>query len=159
MARFETSGLDELMQQLRKMGQQSGDIAKAMILTGADEIKQAWQDSAEAHGLRDTGAMIESVAYDDEPRELGGALAVDIWPRGKDASGTRNAEKAFILNYGSSRIQATHWVDDAERAAEAAIVPAMEEVLDEYLRTGQIPTLNLSSNKSRGRRGASKKTT
>lgn len=130
MARFDCDGLDELIQQMTDVGELlNGETADKMLMAGAEQVKIAWQNAADQHGHRDTGAMIESIGY-KRPQDVGGMRSVDIAPQGSDAKGVRNAEKAFILNYGTSRIKASHWVDDADKACEATVVPAMAAVFD-----------------------------
>ena len=62
MARFEMSGLDDVINQMRGMGQESGAVAEEMLTVGAWEVVTGWERTAEEHGLRDTGAMIDSIA-------------------------------------------------------------------------------------------------
>lgn len=139
MARFDMSGLDPIIDQMRTLGQDTGPVANAMIMAGAEQVKIAWKRSAEEHHLRDTGDMIESIGYPREPKKIGDALTIDIYPQGKDRKGVRNAEKAFILHYGTSRRPATRWVDDADAYCETTVVPAMARIWDEFMTTGRLP--------------------
>lgn len=133
MARFDTSGIEELLTQMRNMGQDSGKVAREMLIAGAEAVKTAWQRSAEAHGLRDTGAMIESIGYPRGPKKAGDILSIDIYPQGTDSKGVRNATKAFVLHYGTSKIPATRWVDDADAESANTVPPAMQAVWDAFL--------------------------
>lgn len=139
MARFDMSGLDPIIDQMRKLGEESGAAAEAMIQAGAEAVKQAWRRAAEEHELRDTGDMIESIGYPRNPKKIGDALAQDIYPQGKDHKGVRNAEKAFVLHYGTSRLAATYWVDTADAYSEETAVPAMTKVWENYIATGKLP--------------------
>lgn len=141
MARFDTDGLDDLIDEMQKMGQQSGEVAKAMVAAAADEIRDAWKETAEEYGLRDTGAMIESIGFPGPVKDVGGILQQDVYPQGKDAKGVRNAEKAFVLHYGTSRIKARYWVDDADAAAGPKVQRRLEEIWDEFLETGKVPNI------------------
>lgn len=153
MARFDTSGLDETIREMRRMGEESGDVATAMLQAGAEEVKKAWQLAAEEHGLRDTGDMIASIGFSREPKDIGGIKSIDIYPQGTDRHGVRNAEKAFILHYGTSKLAATHWVDDADRYSEDYAIPAMTDVWEEFLATGKVPRVNLTPNNAKGTTG------
>lgn len=153
MARFDMSGLDDTIRQMRRMGEQSGDVAKAMIQAGAEGVKKAWRQAAEEHELRDTGDMIDSIGFTREPKQVGDVLTIDIYPQGTDRHGVRNAEKAFILHYGTSKLAATHWVDDADRYSEDYAVPAMVEVWEEFLSTGKVPHVQLTPNNPKGTTG------
>lgn len=133
MARFDTSGLDELIADMMRHGQHTGPVAEEMVNAAVEEIAAAWKASAEAHGLRDTGAMIAAIGYPEPIQRIGGALARDVYPQGRDAKGVRNAEKAFILHYGTSRIKATHWIDDADEASEEPVQERLEAIWARYL--------------------------
>ena len=139
MARFDTSGMDDLIRDMERMGQLSGEVAKVMVEAAAQEIKAAWKESAEDHGLRDTGAMIESIDAPGPVMDFGTALGKDIYPTGKDRKGVRNAEKAFILHYGTSRIRASYWWSMAEQEADPRVIAAMRAIWDEWNASGEIP--------------------
>lgn len=140
MARFDTSGMDDLINDMERMGQNTGPVAEAMTMAAAEIIKGCWQRSAEEHGLRDTGAMIASIGYPSAPTNFGDALGIDVYPQGRDQKGTRNAEKAFIQHYGSSRTPATYFVDDADAYSEEIVPEVMQAMWDEFLETGRIPS-------------------
>ena len=123
MARFDTSGIDEIINEMKNLGELIGPTADRMLVAGAEEVKKAWKSAAEMHGLRDTGDMINSIGFAKTPKEVSGIKQIDIYPQGKDRKGVRNAEKAFILHYGTKHIKATHWVDDADNIS-ANTVPA-----------------------------------
>ena len=133
MARFDTSGLNELINDMRRLGQESGPVADEMLMAGAEAVAQAWKRSAEEHGHRDTGAMIASIGYADAPSDIGGIKSIDIYPQGVDGKGVRNAEKAFILHYGTSRIPGSHWVDAADTYSGQTVPEAMQAIWDKWL--------------------------
>ena len=137
-----TTGLDQLIADMNRLGEGSGEMAEAMVNAAVREIKAAWVKSAEAHGLRDTGAMIASIGFPEPVQSMGGILYRDVYPQGKDRKGTRNAEKAFILNYGTSRIRPTYWVDEADAAAGPALQRRLEDMWGEYLDTGKVPPVS-----------------
>lgn len=132
MARFDTSGLDAVLEEMKQEEQLTGPAADAMLMAGAEEVKKAWKRSAEEHGHRATGAMIESIGYAREPKQADDVRSIDIYPRGKDKKGVRNAEKAFILNYGTSKMHGSGWVDDADKYSEETAIPAMIQVWENY---------------------------
>lgn len=134
MARFETDGLDDMIDAVLRMGKAGEAVGDDMLLAGAEEVREAWKESAEKHELKDTGDMIASIGYARKPKDVGGVRSIDIYPQGKDRKGVRNAEKAFVLHYGTSRIKATHWVDDADEASGPKVQAAMERIYDDYLK-------------------------
>ena len=145
MARFDAPGLDDLIREMQRMGEDSGEVAEAMVNAAVIEIRDAWKESAENHGLRDTGAMIESIGFPAPVQNAGGILYRDVYPQGKDGKGVRNAEKAFILNYGTKRRAATYWVDEADQASGPRVQQRLEEIWGEFLETGKVPAVNDST--------------
>ena len=155
MARFKTDGLDDIIAQVVRLGKDSQAVSDKMLLAGAEEVKKAWKAAAIKHNLRDTGDMINSIGYPVGPKDIGGIRTIDIYPQGKDRNGARNAEKAFILHYGTSSaasqkrgrrralrrgkkyrqpgIPATHWVDDADEMAADPVQEVMEKIFNDYL--------------------------
>ncbi|HBV86884.1 MAG TPA: hypothetical protein DEF42_09605 [Desulfosporosinus sp.] len=137
MARFNTTGLEGLIREVTKLGEAGEQVGEEMLMAAAEEVKQQWRISAGMHGLKWTGDMIESIGYPNKPKNVGGVKTIDIYPQGTDRRGTRNAEKAFILHYGSSSIRPTHWVDDADEAAGPLVIDVMEQIFDRFLRSLQ----------------------
>lgn len=134
MARFDVSGLDETIEEMKRLGQMTGRTADAMLMAGADEVRKAWKRSAEEHRHRDTGDMIASIGFARKPKEIGSIRSIDIYPQGKDKRNIRNAEKAFILHYGTTKIRGSRWIDDADKISEQTVVPAMIRVWEQFLQ-------------------------
>ena len=154
MARFDTTGMDELLADMKRLGELSGEVSDKMLMAGAEAIKGAWKESAERHRLRDSGDMIESIGFPKSPKTAGDVRTIDIYPQGNDKHGVRNATKAFVLNYGTKGstsenaqrkrrkmdkrpgpgIPATHWVDDADKASGEPVMAAMTKIWDEHLK-------------------------
>lgn len=154
MARFDMTGFDDLLADMKRMGELSGEVADRMLMAGAEQVKTGWKRAAERHRLKDTGEMIDSIGYTRSPKTVGDIRVIDIYPQGKDSKGTRNAEKAFILHYGTKGsasknaqrkraktdkqpgpgIPATHWVDDADEMSGPLVMEAMTAIWDEHLK-------------------------
>ena len=141
MARFDTSGLDDLIRDMTRRGESSGPMAEAMVAAATVEIKAAWRESAEAHKLRKTGDMIDAIGVPGPVMKIGDAFAQDIYPQGKDRKGVRNAEKAFILHYGKHGYEPTYWVDDADAASAPKVQARLEAMWADYLETGVVPVV------------------
>lgn len=151
MARFDTSGLDDLIRDMQRLGEHSGEMAEAMCDAAVIEIRDGWRESAEEKGLRNTGAMIESIGFPTPTQRIGDVCYRDVYPQGKDAKGVRNAEKAFIAHYGTRRQPPTYWVDDADEKSAPKVQEKLEAMWGEYLETGTVPTVTDTG-------GATKKT-
>lgn len=141
MARFDTPGMDQLIREMEKMGQDSGEVAEAMVNAAVIEIRNEWRASAEEHDLRATGDMIDSIGFPAPVQKVGGILYRDVYPQGVDRKGVRNAEKAFLLNYGTKRKPATYWVDEADQASGPKVQQRLEEIWGEFLDTGKPPVV------------------
>lgn len=141
MAKLDTPGLDELIREMQRMGEDSGEIAEAMVNAAVGVIRDEWRASAERHDLKVSGALIDSIGFPAPVQNIAGIVYRDVYPQGKDGRGTRNAEKAFILNFGTSRIPAKYWVDEAEQAAKPKIQQRLEQIWGEFLDTGRVPAI------------------
>lgn len=135
MARFDTSGLDDIIRQMRSLGQDSGPVAEEMVVASVEAIKEEWQKSAQAHGHIDTGAMIDSISYSPSTTVMGSIMSRDVYPQGTDGKGVRNATKAFILHYGKSTKAGSHWVDDADDNSAAPVQAVCETIWDNFLKS------------------------
>ena len=134
MASFACEGLDELVNEMRKLGQMQGPVVDEMLDAAADIVRDGWKESAKSHGHIDTGAMINSIDFTVKGDVR--ALYRDIYPQGTDAKGVRNALKAFILHYGKSSKAGTYWVDEAEMKAGPSAIAACQEIWDRFLQSG-----------------------
>ena len=132
MASFECAGLDELINNMRALGQDCGPVAVEMVEAASEIIRDGWKESAEAHGHVDTGAMVNSIVA-GTPVQAGDICFNDIYPQGSDGKGVRNATKAFILHYGKHNIPASHWVDDAEDKSAGPSESACQVIWDSFL--------------------------
>ena len=144
---LDTSGLDDMIAQMRKMGENSGKMADAMVLAAGEEIKAAWVEVAERRRHRRSGAMIEAIGYAHEVKTISGIKYVDVYPQGKDGKGrkkpVRNATKAYVLHYGKKAWKTRSgddWVDEADAKAEPRIAKKLPQMWEQYLKDGNVPT-------------------
>ena len=137
MARFSTDGIDSIAAEMAWMGEAAGEVADEMLLAGAEEVKRAWKETAERHGYRETGDMIESIRADKAPKsDANDVRRINVYPRGEDRKGVRNAEKAYVLHYGTSKIHGSHWVDEADQDADPMVQDVFEKIWDRHLKGG-----------------------
>ena len=136
MARFDTTGMQDVIGWLERMGAMVSPIAEEMVNAGAEEIKESWKRTADDYGLVDTGSMRDSVRLGPGPIEAGGVFYREVYPMGKDAKGVSNSMKAFILHYGKSNYPATYWVDDAVTRCEEDVYQKIENIWDRFLKSG-----------------------
>lgn len=132
MARFNVTGMELVIKDMARMGQNSGETADEMLQAAAGIVTEAWKDAIRAHGHIDTGAMFRAVGP-TRPTTKGDARSLTVYPQGKDSTGTRNAEKAFIAHFGRTHQHGTGFVTEAENAAEEPAQTAMLAVWDRFI--------------------------
>jgi hypothetical protein len=135
MAQFDTTGLDKLIADINAAGEGAGEIADTILMAMAEEVKEAWRTAATEAGHKATGDMIESIGYARKPKVIDNVKTIDIYPQGKDRKGVRNAEKAFILHYGTSSIDGSFFVDRADALSGPAVQETAERLWNQYLET------------------------
>ena len=127
MARMQFSGTEDVMRELLMENERMERKATEMLGEAGKVVTKALQDVIEERGHVDTGAMKESVRA-SAVKKSGSARVTTIYPHGKDAKGVRNAEKAYIIHYGTSKRRGDHFVDEAEERAMDAAEQTMQEV-------------------------------
>jgi len=135
MARVTFEGLDELITDMERMGEQAGEVFEEMLDAGALEVVDAWKKSAEKHGHIDTGEMRKNTRH-TKIGTKGGSKIAHIYPRGKDKNGVRHASKAFYRHYGTTRKKATYWIDTAEKEAAKTAPGKVFAIWSDYIRRG-----------------------
>jgi hypothetical protein len=148
---IKTSGLDLLRADLAKLADAvGGDLPEKMLDAGAEAAVQDWKEGITAHKHVDTGDMLNSVGVAPETRS---GKKREIYPLGTDRKGVRNAEKAYVINYGRSKgsskrkkwkgwkgsmgkgansgIQGDRFVGKIQKNAETSTYKAMARVFDE----------------------------
>lgn len=138
MSNFSFNGIDELAADMKKLDLLDNEILVAEMLdAGAEDVAEEWRKGVEKTVRnvddRSYGDLHDSISVSKGVKKDGDASVKDIYPKGKDRKGVRNAEKAFILHYGKSGQSPTLFVDDVENAAEDKAVEAMSDVYNKYL--------------------------
>lgn len=139
MARFYIEGLDDVIEQMKEMHQLTGEVADAMLMTGAEKSRQMWVAVAEGYPLRDSGDMIKSIKYAKNPKTVGDLRVIEVYPRGKDRKGKSNATKAFMVNYTEG--EGFEWVAIVHEQENDFIASAMANVWFKFLETGNVPDI------------------
>ena len=127
MAFVSCSGLNDFIHNLESLGESTEDIVHDMLEAGGEVAVSEWKEGIERHGHVDTGAMRDAVKNTVSDKNS----SAEIYPKGKDKKGVRNAEKAFIIHYGKNG-DGDRFVDDIEEKAKPKIHEAMEEIMNEY---------------------------
>ena len=140
MARFDTSGIDDIIHAMDRMRMSSGPLAAEMVNAAVEEIKLQWRLSAGMHGHVDTGQMLDSIDFGPGPLRAADIIFRDVYPQGTDNKGVRNATKAFVLNYGRSYGRTikpgTQWVEEADDNSADPVRERLQAIWDRFLETG-----------------------
>lgn len=139
MARVKITGMDDLAEELSRLGNLTDDLASAMLKAGAIPVTETRREEAERRRHRDTGQMIANIKADRKVYERNGVKEMTVYSRGTDSKGVRNAEKEYVLNYGTSKLDGDHWVEAANEKAEPQALGAMETVMDHFVEKGVVP--------------------
>ena len=77
--------------------------------------------------------MLASIGR-NEYREFLGGGSVDVYPQDTDSRGTRNATKAYVLNYGRGRgLKGDKFITGDESQAEQLVQEAMQAESDRLI--------------------------
>ena len=135
MADFGVSGLDELMLSLQEVAQLPEDIQDEMLNAQADVVLRAQQSAAQA--IKDTGQTARSLRK-GRPKRKKGVRSVSITFSGNRKRGntsTRNAEIAFVNEFGKRGVPARNVSRSANERSAAASTQAAKEIYDKYLQS------------------------
>lgn len=151
--KIETTGIDEIIDQMGKMQQLTGDVAQAMLRAGGNVFQREWISEAEKRKHRKTGYMIKNIGF-GKPKTKNGTLQVEVYPQGygkpqgKRGTRTRNSVKAFVLHHGRApgpdrigEIKADEWVKSVVLNATDESNQAMADVWGKFIATGDVPAV------------------
>ena len=133
MATVRVNGFELLEGQLERMGR---PMIKQIVEAGSAAAARRMQERTESAGhgspgksRRATGDMLASIGRNEYREWLGGG-AQDVYPLGEDRRGTRNATKAYVLNYGRGRRLRGDKFITGDTQAEEIITQAMQAESD-----------------------------
>lgn len=143
MAKFSFNGMNDLSISLQEMASAPDEVKYNMLEAGAAVLVEKWKNALESH--RRTGSLIDSIKA---KRKKGDSPIVQVVPDGPHTSTYRgirktkrggykktNAEVAYVLEYGTPRMDATHWMETANEEAADSVAEAEAAVWDEYLKS------------------------
>lgn len=133
MARFNATGIDDLMKDLSQLDVDR--IAPIMLEEAAPVLEENVKRHTALH--RDTGALQKSVKRTKAKRGKDG-YSIVIRPTGTDEKGVRNMEKAAYLEYGTSKQRATPVLSPAARESETTVCNKMQEVFEREIGVGSL---------------------
>lgn len=135
MADFDVSGLDDLMLSLQQVAELPEDVQDNMLNAQADMVMAAQQRSALS--IADTGQTARSLRK-SKPKTRKGVRSISITFSGSRKRGettTRNAEIAFVNEYGKKGVPPRNFIRKANEQSAAASTQAAAAVYDQYLQS------------------------
>lgn len=96
MARISFDGFREAENQL---GRLSRGTIKRMVLAGGEAAAARMRNRTDEYGHKRSRAMLDAIGMTEYKEDLDSG-SVEVYPLGEDSSGTRNATKAYVTNYG-----------------------------------------------------------
>ena len=147
MAKFSFNGMDELSASLEQLTQLTDEEKVSILMPSAQLLLQRQKEKIAALFKRRTGDLESSLTITQQTGDNGPSLY--IYPAGKhrgSSTGKRkgkrrsngkytgtNAEVAYILEYGSPRIAATHWLENANEEAADEVAEAQQAAWDDLV--------------------------
>ena len=128
-----TIGLEAVLYKMDKIGAVSQETAQEMVQAGAEAAVECWKASAQSHGHVRPGGILEGSIKPTAIKEKNGLPSCEVFPQGSDGRGVREMDKAAYLNYGTSRIHADHWADEAHGECKAKVPEAMKAVWEKAM--------------------------
>lgn len=147
MGKFSFNGVDELSASFEQLAQLTDEDKMSVIMPAAELLVERQRQMIERLFKQRTGDLAKSLSIQKKTGE-DGAYA-HIYLKGKhrgSSTGKRkgkrrsnghysgtNAEVGYILEYGSPRIAARHWMENANEEAEDKVVAAEQAAWDDLV--------------------------
>ena len=138
MAKVEFSGIDQLELSFAEVAKLPDEVVDAMLNARADVVVEAQRQDAKRmlKGPYDTGETARSIKK-GKPKLRDGHRVLYVTPTGSrkrgKAKAVRNAEIAFINEYGTRKIPARNFIRTANESCADAATAAEFEVYSRYL--------------------------
>lgn len=148
MAKFKFDGVDSISASLDQLANLSEEEKFSIIRPAAELLKKAYVEKIQSLFTQRTGALAGSITYNQQ--SINGNAAMHLYLKGKhpgSSTGKRkrkdgrsngkysgtNAEVGYILEHGSPRIAATHWMENTNEEQADSILASQEEQWDNLL--------------------------
>lgn len=134
MGSISVFGLDELLDDLESLAKLPDSVTDGMLGAEADVIVAEQKKTAKEMGVYDTGMTAGSIKK-GKVKKTGLDKSITVAPTGKNKRGTRNAEVAFINEFGAPgrKIKARPFIKTANERKGQEAVEAGEKVYHAYL--------------------------
>lgn len=132
MAKLEVNGFEGMELTLDEMAALPDPVLDEMLEAEAAVVIPAQKAKGLAYGVHRTGVTLASIKA-GKPRRIRNGKSISVYPQGTNKDGNRNAEVAFVNEYGKKGQNARPFIRDANESAADQAVSAAENVYDEWL--------------------------
>lgn len=132
MATMWTDGIAQLAISLEEICETPRDVLDEMLNAEADVIARAQREKGRAYGVHRTGVTLASIKKSKTYKTKDGR-SIFITPTGINADGNRNAEVAFVNEYGKHGQAARPFIRDANEEKAEEAVNAAAEIYDKWM--------------------------
>lgn len=139
MARFSVNDMDSLMLDLGEIAQLPEDVAEAMLLAEAEVVEEVQKRMGMLMGVHRTGVTLASIGHGEMKVKWDGRVMY-VTPQGTNSKGARNAEVAFINEFGAPQrgIAARPFISTANEKAADTAVEAAAKIYEAFLKSNKL---------------------
>lgn len=134
MARFEVKGFETLIHDLNEFANATADLIDEMLIAQADIVVEHQKRKGREYGVYRTGVTLNSIKR-KAPKQDDNGRYIIVTPMGNNSKGVRNAEVAFINEYGKRGQKARPFIRDGNKAAEPEADKAAEKIYNDFLKS------------------------
>lgn len=148
MAKFSFNGVDQLAADFEQLADLSDDEKLSVLRPAGEHLKDKFVEKIKTRFAQRTGDLAGSITIEERTGDSGAYL--HITPKGKHrGSGTgkrkrkngrsngkysgTNAEVGYILEYGSPRISASHWMEETCEEQADNVAQAQQQAWNSLL--------------------------
>lgn len=137
MASFVTNGIEGLSLSLSEIADIPDKVVDDMLSAGAKIVADAQKNEGRKQGVHRTGVTLSSIKAGKPKRAKDGGRCIYVTPQGTNRDGVRNAEVAFVNEYGAPQrgISPRPFMRTANEAAEDQVAETQAKIYDNYLKT------------------------
>ena len=138
MAQFIIEGLDELEKAIREIGNVPDEVLSSALTEIATAAASRIRETGDSMGVRDADNgehILDRIKVGRAKMTTGGGRVDVTFPgsRVRGSTTTRNAEIAFVNEYGSRKQQARPFIGTAMSRNEAQIVEAGAKIIEDWI--------------------------
>ena len=137
MGKLTVNGFDALIADLAALASLPDSVTEEILGAEADIVVEAQRSTAQSMGVYDTGMTAGSIKKGKVKKSASGK-SITVSPQGTNSRGDRNAEVAFINEYGKRGQTARPFIRKANETAEPKAVEAGEKVYHDFLDRNNI---------------------